>query len=170
MCQAMRDVLASDEVDEGWSKRSIEVIQRLRDEHVFLRDERAPMVADSDGITWWTFAGGRANQLLGRTIEGALGGRCVVRDTSISCRDSAGTSAVALRELVHGLAEQGRPNAQDARRFASPTGRARLSKFEACLPEALALDLVRESAVDESGARATILTAGSTAEGRRTGA
>jgi hypothetical protein len=39
----------------------------------------ATMVSDGDGVTWWTFAGTRANQLLTRVIEGELGGRCVVR-------------------------------------------------------------------------------------------
>jgi ATP-dependent Lhr-like helicase len=159
ICQAMRDVLAGDDVDEGWSKRAIEVVRRLREEHAFLRDERTPITEDSDGSTWWTFAGARANQLLGRVLESELGGRCVVRDTSISCRDQAGLSAATLRQLVQGLAEQGRPSADDARRFASPMGRARLSKFDACLPPALALDLLRESTVDEAGARATVLDA-----------
>src|ERR1019366_1979321 len=125
--QAMRDVLTTDDTDPSWSKRAVEVIARLREEHGFLRDgERPPMVSESDGITWWTFAGARANQLLARVIEGELGGRCVVRDTSISCRDEAGSSVVALRDLVRRLAEQGRPDAEDARRFATPSGRARL--------------------------------------------
>jgi ATP-dependent helicase Lhr and Lhr-like helicase len=154
LCQAMRQVLVSDDTDASWSKRAGEVIARLREEHAFLREgeERAPMVSEVDGITWWTFAGARANQLLARVIEKELGGRCVVRDTSISCRDEAGSSDAALRDLVRRLAEQERPNAEDARRFASPTGRARLSKFEPCLPEELILELVAERGVDLQGA------------------
>jgi ATP-dependent Lhr-like helicase len=157
LCQAMRDVLTSDDTDASWSKRAVHVIARLREEHAFLRDgEHAPMVSESDGIAWWTFAGARANQLLARIIEGELGGRCVVRDTSISCRDEAGGSVAALRELVRGLSKQHRPGAEDARRFATPTGRARLSKFEACLPETLLADLAGERAVDVAGARAVL--------------
>ena len=157
LCQSMREVLASDGADASWSKRATEVIERLREEHAFLREgEQAPMVSEGDGITWWTFAGARANQLLARVIEGDLGGRCVVRDTSISCREGAGASVVALRDLVKRLAAEGRPNVEDARRFPTPSGRARLSKFEACLPEALVLDLLRERAVDETGARAAV--------------
>ena len=153
----MREVLAGDGADASWSKRATEVIARLREEHSFLRDgEHAPMVSEGDGITWWTFAGARANQLLARVIEGELGGRCVVRDTSISCWEAAGASVVALRELVKRLAAEGRPNLEDARRFPTPSGRARLSKFEPCLPEALVLDLLRERAVDETGARAAV--------------
>jgi ATP-dependent Lhr-like helicase len=157
MCQTMRDVLTSDDTDASWSKRAVEVIARLREENAFLRDgEHAPMVSESDGIAWWTFAGARANQLLARVIEGELGGRCVVRDTSISCRDEAGSSVAALRDLVRRLSEQNRPNVEDARRFATPTGRARLSKFEACLPETLLADLAGERAVDVAGARAVL--------------
>jgi ATP-dependent Lhr-like helicase len=159
LCQAMREVLASDDTDGNWSKRASEVIARLRKEHSFLRDgERAPMVSERDGITWWTFAGARANQLLARVIEGELGGRCVVRDTSISCRDEAGSSVVGLRDLVRRLMEEHRPNAEDARRFATPSGRARLSKFEPCLPPALLLDLLSERAVDVVGARAVTVS------------
>lgn len=157
LCQAMRDVLTSDDADRSWSKRAVEVIARLREEHAFLRDgDHAPMVSESDGIAWWTFAGARANQLLARVIEGELGGRCVVRDTSISCRDEAGRSVAALRDLVSRLSEQHRPNVEDARRFAAPTGKARLSKFEACLPETLLADLAGERAVDVAGARAVV--------------
>jgi len=159
LCQSMREVLASDGTDASWSKRATEVIERLREEHAFLREgEQAPMVLEGDGITWWTFAGARANQLLARVIEGELGGRCVVRDTSISCREAAGASVVGLRDLVKQLAAEGRPNLEDARRFPTPSGRARLSKFEPCLPEALVLDLLRERAVDETGARAAVST------------
>jgi ATP-dependent Lhr-like helicase len=161
LCQSMRDVLASDDVDASWSKRAVEVIARLREEHAFLRDgEHAPMVSESDGITWWTFAGARANQLLARVIEAELGGRCVVRDTSISCREEAGNSVAALRDLVRRLAELRRPNEEDVRRFATPSGKARFSKFEPCLPKALLLDLVSEHAVDLIGARAALSAVG----------
>jgi ATP-dependent Lhr-like helicase len=113
-------------------------------------------VSEEGGIRWWTFAGARANQLLARMIEGELGGRCVVRDTSISCREEAGESHFALREVTRRWADQRRPNADDARRFTTPSAKSRISKFEACLPEALVLDLLRERAVDETGARAAV--------------
>jgi len=157
LCQSMREVLAGDDIDATWSKRAVEVIARLREEHGFLRDgELAPMVSESDEITWWTFAGARANQLLARVIEAELGGRCVVRDTSISCRDAAGASTTALRDLVRRLAGRGRPDDEDARGFGSTSAKARLSKFEPCLPEALLLELVRERAVDVAGAQAVV--------------
>jgi ATP-dependent Lhr-like helicase len=148
LCQAMRDVLVTEDVDTTWSTRAREVIARLREEHAFLRDDRAPMMPEGDGITWWTFAGARANQLLARVIEAELGGRCVVRDASITCKEAAGSSLVALRELLRRLAAEGRPSAEDARRFATPAGKARFSKFEPCLPAELLLDLVVERAGD----------------------
>jgi len=160
LCQAMREVLVGDEVDPSWSKRAAEVIARLREEHAFLRDgERAPMVSEDGGVTWWTFAGARANQLLARMIEGELGGRCVVRDTSISCKDEASASVAALRELVRRLATEGRPTEEDGRRFGTSAGKARLSKFEPCLPEGLLLELAAERALDMWGAQAAVHTA-----------
>jgi ATP-dependent Lhr-like helicase len=157
LSQAMRDVLVSDEVDPAWSKRAVGVVERLREEHGFLRDgERAPVVDDAEGVTWWTFAGARANQLLARVIEAELGGRCVVRDQSISCRHVAADSAAALRGLVRKLAAEERPDSNDAGRFVSVARGASLSKFAPCLPEPLVRDLLKDRAVDQVGARAVV--------------
>jgi len=157
LCRAIREVLVTETEDPWWSKRTREVIARMRSEHDFLRDAPEPVLVESDDvITWWTFAGARANQLLGRMIEKELGGRCVVRDTSITCRDEAARSEAALREFARGLAASRRPDAADARAFAGISGRARLSKFEPCLPESLLLDLAADRTVDIHGARTVI--------------
>jgi ATP-dependent Lhr-like helicase len=149
LCQAIRDVLVTDDEDAWWSKRARAIIAQLREQHREVRDVRAPLVAEgSSAIRWWTFAGTRANQLLARMIETGLGGRCVVRDTSITCREQAGESIVALRQLLASLAAEKRPTADDARRYAPGSGRERLSKFEPCLPEPLLLELAADLTVD----------------------
>ena len=136
LCRAMRRVLVSDKPDPSWSKRATESLQELRDEHTFLHDELVPLTdLPSNGVRWWTFAGGRANNLLARMLETELGGRCVVRNTSIDLRDEAGRSNVAIRQAIHRFAEAGRPNEQDTQKYADGAVRTRVSKFEECLPE-----------------------------------
>lgn len=158
LCQAMREVLVDDDNDPAWSKRASEVIARLRAEHEFLRQgETAPMLESSDEITWWTYGGARANKLLGRMIEAELGGRCVIRDASIACKEASSGSVAALRDVVARWAAEGRPSVEDARRFATMSRRNGLSKFEPCVPEALLLDLAAERAVDREGAHRVVV-------------
>ena len=95
-------------------------------------------------------------------IEAELGGRCVVRNTSITCKEgagaSAGASAAALRELIGALARAGRPNREDARTFARVcAGRSRISKFQPCLPDALLDDFLAERVDCESAAKVVAL-------------
>jgi ATP-dependent Lhr-like helicase len=151
LCQAMRDVLVTDTEDAAWSKRACEEIAGLRAEHRFLRDGD-DIVEDQDGVTWWTFAGGKANLLLSRMLEHDLGGTCVVRNTSVKWKTDA--SASALRTLARQMAAEGRPTEEDALRFAAGAARRRLSKFEPCLPPAMLDALTVERALDAEGAAA----------------
>jgi ATP-dependent helicase Lhr and Lhr-like helicase len=136
LTQAIREVLVTDTLDVTWSRRAQEVLTTERASHTFLRDELSPVLDESGELTWWNYAGGSANLLLGRLIEAELGGKCVVRNSSITCKDDARKSAVALRDLLGKLAAEGRPNHHDAFRFAEVClGKQRLSKFQPCLPD-----------------------------------
>jgi ATP-dependent Lhr-like helicase len=152
VCQAMRQILVTDEVDPTWSKRMREVIESLRAEHEFLRDEDAPMLISSAEITWWTWAGGRANLLLGQMIEKDLGGKVVVRNESLTCKDEAGASIEGLRLWVEQARATGRPTEADVIALASGAVRYQLTKFQPCLPEAVEARLLA-GAVDAVGAR-----------------
>ena len=153
LCQAMRAMLVSDAIEPEWTERARTAMATLRAEHTFLADEPSPITGDGQDLKWWTFAGGRANNLLAKLIEEELGGECTVRNSSISCKGTAGSSEPALRGFIRRLAGEGRPNRDDARRHAQSAARARVSKFEPCLPEALLCDLLAEMVVDEEGAR-----------------
>ncbi len=150
--QAIRGVLTTDTVDASWSMRAREVIVTQRAMHVFLQDEVSPITNEGEGLTWWNYAGGLANVLLARLIESELGGKCVVRNSSITCKEEAGQSVVAVRDVIRKLAEAGRPNRTDAVRFAQACmGKQRLSKFQPCLPE-WQLDEFLADAIDWQGA------------------
>lgn len=165
LCQAMRRVLVAEQPDPSWSKRAQTALQELRDEHAFLHDELAPLMPlPNNGIRWWTFAGGRANTLLARMLETELGGRCVVRNTSIDLKDEAGQSTVATRQAIRQFADQGRPNEQDAQRYADGAVRSRVSKFEDCLPEPLLYRLWSRAGLDLHGAEHVVTATPTLAE------
>lgn len=156
LCQAMRAILIERDEDPCWSKRAREVIAGLRGEHEFLQLARTPMIAEHDGITWWTHAGGRANLLLAKLIELELGGTVTVRNESLMCKGEGGLSIARLTGWLAELRASGRPNEADALRGASEAARSRISKFEPCLPEHLLDRLAAATVVDLAGARATV--------------
>lgn len=156
LCQAMRSILVSDSIAPEWTERARAALATMRAEHSFLADEHSPITRDGQDLKWWTFAGGRANNLLAKLIEEELGGECSVRNSSITCKGAAGSSEVALRTFLRRLAGEGRPSRDDATRHAQSAARSRVSKFEPCLPERLLCDLLAEIVVDEAGARAAV--------------
>lgn len=157
LCQAMRRVLIGQEHDPAWSQRAAASIQTMRDEHPFLHDHPAPLTElPNEGIRWWTFAGGRANTLLARMLEAALGGRCVVRNTSIDLLEEAGKSMLVVRQLLRQWHQDDRPHAADLIACAGSAQKERISKFEPCLPEHLRQQLWSRSGLDQQGAKATL--------------
>jgi len=154
MCQAMRAILVSDELDERWSQRAKKAIQSRRAESYFLRDGEEWISSEKAGeITWHNFAGGAANLLLARMLERELGGAVTSRNSSLTFREEAGQSLVAVKQALARLQEQNRPSWRDAMRFAPDMSASRLSKFLPCVPDDLARELQVEKLVDLATAR-----------------
>jgi len=147
-------------MDPAWSRRAQTVLNQQREEHSFLKDEPSPMIDAGEEITWWTFAGGKANGLLARMIEAEFGGKCTVRNVSITCKEEAGKSQAALRAFIRRLEAEGRPALSDAQKHAEGAARGRVSKFEPCLPERLLQELLAEIVVDVEGARRAVAAVG----------
>ncbi|MCY1059701.1 DEAD/DEAH box helicase [Nannocystis sp. SCPEA4] len=145
VCQSMRRILCDDSVPPIWSARARKILAEQRALHAFLRDDDAPLLRDGSELCWWNFAGGRTNLLLARLLEAELGGKVVARDVSLSFRQEAGASEVAVRELLARCTAQGRPTPADALRFAASATCGRLSKFEPCLPESHLASLQAEA-------------------------
>jgi ATP-dependent Lhr-like helicase len=156
LCQAMRRIQIEDDMDPCWSPRARAVLSTTRAEHMFLRDEAAPLLEGQEGIVWWTFAGGRANVLLARVLEAELGGQCVSRNHSITLKGEAGKSVMRVRQALEAMRAAGRPTEEDARRHAEGAGRSRISKFQPCLPERLMQELLVAEALDVAGARRSV--------------
>lgn len=156
ICQAIRGIIVSDTVDPEWSKRAQQRIAELRVEY---RNDGAggrALVADEYGYRWWTFGGGKANNLIARVLESMLGERVVVDNFYVAFRGDAAGSESKVRAAIEELRASGRPNREDALAFAEQCARGRLSKFQPCLPPGLENELMAERLTDADAARAAV--------------
>ena len=142
ICQAVRAVLVGTDEPSEWTRRAVGRIAELRAEHDFLDEDGDGLVDEHDGVTLWNFAGGRINNLLAKVLEQQLGQRVMTSNLNLRFRDDAGTSIARVRAALADLAEAGRPDFDDALAHADSCVRARLSKFQPCLPEALEQELL----------------------------
>ncbi len=152
VCQAMRQVLLDEDHESTWTRRACEVVDAMRAQHTFLHDEPTPLVDEQDLIRWWTFAGGRANNLLAHLLQADLGAKVTAGNTAVTFTEGAGKSLVAVRRAVEMLSEPGTICREAARKAAAAAARGRISKFQPCLPGRLELDLLSDALADEGGA------------------
>ena len=157
LCQEMRRVLVSTDIDPAWSRRARDHIASLRTEHAFLADERDPIIEDGGDLKWHTYAGGRANVLLGRMLERDRGGRASTGNVVMTWKEAPGRSVGALRAWIAEVRASGRPNAEDVRFAAAAcAGTARFSKFQPCLTAGMIEGYVGETVLDLESAKAAV--------------
>ncbi len=137
LCQAIKAILVSDDEAEEWSQRARKKVKELREQHAFLTPEGDTLEESPSGYRLWTFAGGKRNNLLSKTLVSLLGDKISNNNLYLSFSDSAGKSEVAIRQALDQLHREGRPNEADAQRLAASCARGQLSKFEPCLPDGL---------------------------------
>ncbi len=137
LCQAQKAILTHDDEPEAWSQRARKKMREVRDQHIFLNEEAVTIEPSPTGHRLWTFAGGKRNNLLAKTIASLLGEKVTSSNIYLSFSEGAGKSEVAIKQALDQLAQSGRPNAADALKFAASCARGQLSKFEPCLPDEL---------------------------------
>ncbi|HYU16818.1 MAG TPA: hypothetical protein VEL05_12120, partial [Candidatus Acidoferrum sp.] len=140
------------------SRRARERLNELRAEYTLSPESRIELAPDHLGYRLWTFAGGRANNLLGRVLESKLGERITLDNLYIGFRADAARSEVAIRQALDELRAEGRPNHADALRFAEACAKGRLSKFQPCLPPRLEAEYLADTLTDPEGARSILAT------------
>jgi ATP-dependent Lhr-like helicase len=149
--RAIRAVLAGDETPPWCSRRASARLADVRAEYPWL-DGRPDnvLVAAGGALTWWTFAGGRANAGLAAGLSGRLGVRAAADNFAV--RLGTPPDPAAAERAVLGLA------AADAGRMAPPVGEEAVAglKFSECLPPTLAAWVVRERLTDASAASAAL--------------
>ncbi|MEP6651898.1 MAG: DEAD/DEAH box helicase [Myxococcales bacterium] len=137
LCGAMRTVLTATGYAECWSQRARKKMDELREEHAFLQPEGETLEPSATGYRLWTFAGGKRNNLLAKTLQHRLGAKVTNNNIYVAFGETAGKSEVAIRQALDELRAASRPNADDALQFAASCARGTLSKFEPCLPDRL---------------------------------
>lgn len=145
-------------VELATAQRARVKLAELRAAHALLADDGHALVADEHGLRLWTFAGGRANNLLGRALEAKLGPKIVIDNQYVAFREQAGLSDAAIRKALAELREEQRPNHDDALRFAKSCARSRTSKFQPCLSDRLESELLAEVLTNEDDARRALGT------------
>ena len=154
LCEAMRAVLSAPEGEaplrHRWTRRAADRLGQLRAEqaHLALHEDPQPIEPDGPRLRWWTFAGGRANNLLAGALRLALGERVTATNLHISLAEGAASSDVALRRALRALPV----DADAAAQLAPELSQGRLSKFERCLPAPLARALTARALMDPPGA------------------
>lgn len=157
LCQAMREVLVGAFARPWWSKRASAVLNQLREAHLFLHDEPAPLTEVADGsIRWWTYAGGRGNRLLAAALQDRLGEKVTAGNDVIRVSGDAGRSLVAVRAAIRELADGPELTWADAARWTDAGANARVSKFQPCLPPIIERELVARELMSPTDAAFTL--------------
>jgi ATP-dependent Lhr-like helicase len=70
VCQSIREILATDQTQQCWSRRTTSRMAELREDFPWVRTGSTAIVQHSDTeLRWWTFAGGVANIILGHQLK-----------------------------------------------------------------------------------------------------
>ena len=98
LCQAMRDVVAVDGVELPLTERGQDELESLRAGFAWVREEdETCLVVNRGSISWWTFAGLRANLTLAHLLEKTLGGSPEADNLAVHLPEDARVDGVLQR-------------------------------------------------------------------------
>jgi ATP-dependent Lhr-like helicase len=153
LCRAIRRVLAGEGGSPLWSRRASAQIASLRAEYPWLDGrEENPLVTTGDNLTWWTFAGGRANLALAAELSRRLDVRAMADNFAV--RFGPQPDAGAIHRAIAML------RVEDASRMLPPVSEAARDglKFSECLSPALSDQVIQARLSDAQGIIATLGT------------
>jgi ATP-dependent helicase Lhr and Lhr-like helicase len=144
LCQSIRTVLATSDVEPEWSPRAVEALREVRQEFAWLDEASTHLVNDvRAGITrWWTFAGGLANAMLAERFAASVG--VTVKHDNLAVRIADMT---ALRDFQGELQRMGRDLPRHGAVEASEEV-LKSVKFADCVPEELVVSMLRQRLSD----------------------
>ena len=147
LCRAIRQVLVDGNLDVELTRRARAKRDELRDAFSWVDSTGTAVVRDKAGNNrWWTFAGLRANTMLGELIGTLRLPKS--REDNLAIRLGEGASVEDLtRTLDHGDVD-GEGNV-----FPVTDAAVDALKFSACLPRELASRTLRERGSDWNGVR-----------------
>jgi ATP-dependent Lhr-like helicase len=136
LCQAIKRVLAEDEAGPWWSQRARTQIEEVRGNFPWVTAEGTAVVAENGSVTWWTFAGQKANAAL----VPALAGLTHVATTSDNLMIEF-ERALPLKTVQQAIVELGSRDPGTLLPAVSPEALEGM-KFSACLPPALGVHVL----------------------------
>lgn len=136
LCQAIKRVLAEDEIRPCWSQRARSQMEGVRGKFPWVTAEGTTVVSDDGQVSWWTFAGQKANAALAPAIADVTH----VATTSDSL--TIEFEQVVPLEAVQRAVEELQP--RDPATLLPNVSPAALDgmKFSDCLPPALAIHML----------------------------
>ena len=135
-------------MDVALTKRAGVKLGELRADFNWVDATSTAVVRDNVGATrWWTFAGVRANTLLGESIGPLRFGRS--REENLSIRLVDGATVESLKKRLDDA--DGKGNG-----FPVTDSAVDALKFSACLPRELAIHTLRERGSDPEAVRACL--------------
>ncbi len=155
LCQRIMRVLTEDTrypyVDELGFKH---IEEKRADLGELLRRPGRAVQIDGDVARWWTFAGGRVNHTLKYGFEVAEGWKVVADNFQLRIEGN-GVNHETVRGAIGKMAAAGFWTAPDTRKAVLARLPAyRLSKFQNCLPEDFALEVIERYLLDVPGTTA----------------
>jgi len=143
MSQAVRRVLASEDVSERWSRRARAQLDGVRHDAPWARADSTVVVSGPEQSVWWTFAGARANAAIAAAL--ADGGCRHVEHDNLSITMDQELAAEQLHSYIETV------RARDPQHLRVPVSdeAIREMKFSACLPHGLAQHALELRLADE---------------------
>jgi ATP-dependent helicase Lhr and Lhr-like helicase len=151
LCQAIKHVLSSDVNGECWSERARQKIAEIRCEYPWLDAEASAVVFGDDGkAAWWTFAGLGANATLAHELAQLTQSR-VEHDSFAMFFEHHLNSSQIEREIVQ-------IRRTDVTQMWPTIDENAVEglKFSACLPDHLALHILRSRLRDAPAVASTL--------------
>jgi ATP-dependent Lhr-like helicase len=141
--RAVRRVLASGKLAGLPSKRATEALDGLRAEFAWLDEVSTAVVRSGGDNLWWTFAGLRANTMLGLALGDLVEAPSIKDNLAIPLK--GGVRAEDIQQRLQGI---------EAGAIRVPVAEEQLEelKFGVCLPTELATRMLSQRAADPQGA------------------
>ena len=167
ICQRMRRVLVDDAAYAYVAPAAAaQIAERREDLGRLLEDAAVPLQFDGSSLRWWTYAGGRINHTLKYAIEIETGWK-VVADNFMLRIEGAGVGIAPLRELLGKLSGAAFwSDAATRRAIVTRLPNYRLSKFQDCLPELFAMQMIESHLLDIDGTAGYVARVMAAREGR----
>ncbi len=149
LCQRIKAVLTEDAAFPYVDPAGMKTIAEKRDDLGPLLRRSGPAIQiDGGSARWWTFAGGRVNHTLKYGLEIAEGWK-VMADNFLVRVEGDGVTHDSVRTAAGRMSSLDFWDALDARRsILARLPNYRLTKFQDCLPERFALEVIENYLLD----------------------